>query len=34
MLGKTVTMYVKKATILADSTVYGDPRCLRREYRH
>ena len=25
MLGKTVTMYVKKATILADSTVYGDP---------
>ena len=25
MLGKTVDMYVKKATILADSTVYGDP---------
>ena len=25
MLGKEVTMYIKKATILADSTVYGDP---------
>ena len=25
MLGKTVTMYVKKTTILANSTVYGDP---------
>ena len=25
MLGKTVTMYVKKTTILADSTVYGAP---------
>ena len=25
MLGKAVTMYVKKTTILADSTVYGAP---------
>ena len=25
VLGKEVTMYIKKATILADSTVYGDP---------
>ena len=25
MLGKTVNLYIKKTTILADSTVYGDP---------